>query len=109
MDPTAEPATDPLTRRAERRVRLKLGFLMHALVFVLVNLGLALVWYLGDWAPGWPRWPGGSARLPFPLWGWALGLTIHGIVVLVRLSGDGLRQRMIDREVQALRQRDPRG
>jgi hypothetical protein len=50
-------------------------------------------------AIGGPRWA------HWPLWGWGLGLAIHGIVTALALSGDGLRQRMLAGEVERLRRR----
>lgn len=79
--------------RARRRVGMKLGFYIHALVFTLMNGGL----YLVNGATGGPRWS------HFPLWGWGLGLAIHGIVTLVSLQGEGLRSRMVANEVERLR------
>jgi hypothetical protein len=84
-----------LERRAKRRVGIKIGFYIHAFVFIVVNIGL----YAISSATGGARWSN------FPLWGWGLGLAIHGIVTLVSLQGDGLRARMVDREVERLRQR----
>ena len=96
MDKTRLPNTDTedaLHARARRRVGIKTGFYIHALVYVLVNLGLfALNTVLGG-----TRWS------HFPLLGWGLGLAIHGIVTLVSLQGDGLRSRMLANEVERLR------
>ena len=87
---------DPVVRKAHRRVKLKLGFLTHLTVFVLVNAGLwAIAQITGG---GWNK---------FPLWGWGLGLAIHGIVTLVALEGDGIRERMLRDEVAALRRKQP--
>ena len=79
--------------RARRRVARKLGFSIHALVFVLVNLGLYAIHSM----TGEPRWS------QFPLWGWGLGLCIHGTVTFVALQGEGLRRTMIEREIEQLR------
>ncbi len=84
-----------LERRARRRVDIKMGFLVHLLVFVLVNLGLFAV---NAYAGG-PRWA------VFPLLGWGLGLAIHGIVTLLSLQGEGLPQRMVASEVARLREK----
>lgn len=99
-----------LEARARRRVRLKLGFYIHLLVFVLVNLGL---WGLrqlglGPWHHhGWDGGgPGPWGGWPFPLWGWALGLAIHGIVTGLKLQGDGFKQRLLDREIETLKRRE---
>lgn len=85
-----------LRARARRRVGMKIGFGIHALVFVLVNAGLFAI----DAAAG------GAARWAhFPLLGWGLGLAIHGIVTAIGLQGDGLRERLMQSEIQRLRSR----
>ncbi len=86
---------DPIVRRARKRVAMKFGFYIHASVFVLVNGGL---FFLNQMTAG-ARWH------HFPLWGWGLGLFIHGVVTLFVLEGDGMRQRMLDTEVEELRRR----
>ena len=84
---------DSIERRARRRVGMKIGFGIHALVYVLVNLGLYAINNLtGDF-----RWN------VFPLMGWGLGLAIHGLVVTVALMGDGFRERMLQGEIERLR------
>lgn len=84
---------DPIERRARRRVGMKIGFATHALVYVLVNFGLFVV----NNATGDFRWN------VFPLMGWGLGLAIHGLVVAASLMGDGLRERMLQSEIDRLR------
>lgn len=86
---------EQLIERARRRVNMKMGFYIHALVFVLVNGGL----YFLNNVTGTPRWS------HFPLWGWGLGLAIHGIVTFIGLRGDGLRDRMLADEMARLRSR----
>ena len=86
-----------LEARARRRVGIKMGFYIHALVYVLVNLGLFVL----NTSLGGVRWSN------YPLWGWGLGLAIHGIVTFIGLQGDGVRSRMLAREVEKLR-RQPR-
>ena len=90
---------DDIRRIARRRVARKMGFYIHALVFVLVNGGLYL---LNNFTAG---FDGGVRWHQFPLFGWGLGLAIHGIVTLVSLQGMGLREEMIEREMEALRSR----
>lgn len=87
-----------LQRQAQRRVKQKMGFYIHATVFVLVNLGLALINFSS----------GGKSWHLWPLAGWGLGLAIHGFVTFVGLRGDGLRDQMVAREMEHLRQRAPR-
>ena len=104
--PASLPPT--LEQRARRRVALKKGFFIHLLVFVLVNAGLFMLWQGAEWGLGESAGWGRHHRVGgfFPLWGWGLGLTIHGIVVLLRLQGEGLTQRMVEREIEALKRRD---
>lgn len=84
-----------LQQQAHRRVKLKMGFFIHALVFTLVNLGLLTLHAV----------TGGERGVHVPLWGWAFGLAIHGTVVFTRLQTQGLRDRMIAREVERLQSR----
>ena len=96
MTPNDTPTPDDdLLRRAKRRVDRKIGFHIHALVFVLVNAGLYFI----------NTWHGGMRWHVWPLGWWAVGLAIHGIVTFVGLRGDGLRERMIDAEVERLKGR----
>jgi fatty acid desaturase len=84
-----------LQRRARRRVKQKMGFTIHATVFVLVNLGLATL-NLASGGKAWTLWP---------LAGWGLGLAIHGFVTFASLKGEGLRERLLEQEVQRLKRR----
>jgi hypothetical protein len=86
---------DPLMARARKRVALKLGLYTHALVFVLVNGGLFLINSLN----------GGGRWAHWPLLGWGLGLFIHAVFTVIALQGDGLRERMVEREARKLRDR----
>jgi len=84
--------------RARRRVARKMGFYIHALVFVLVNLGLYALHAVN----------GSTRSTMLPLWGWGIGLAVHGIVTFIGLQGDGLRAAMLDKEVERLRRREAR-
>lgn len=96
---TATPGSEAQLRRlARRRVELKLGWLTHATVFVLVNLGLYLLSGLSQGGLV-ARWHS------FPLWGWGLGLAIHGVVTLLALGGGDLRERMMNSELARLKAR----
>lgn len=107
-DSTAPPT---LEQRARRRVALKNGFFIHALVCAVVNGGLYLMALAGGWAmgsgAGWAHRHG--AGLFFPGWGWALGLAIHGTVVFLRLQGEGMTERRVEREIESLKRRDGAG
>ena len=82
-----------LERRARRRVGMKVGLGIHALVYVLVNLGLLAL----------NAWTGGERWAIYPLFGWGLGLAIHGIVTFVSLRSDGWKGRMLEQEIERLR------
>ena len=92
MNPMDEEA---LHQAAKKRVGLKIGFYTHLLVFVLVNSGLYLV---NSFSSG-QRWH------HFPLFGWGLGLAIHGIVTFISLQGMDLKARMLEQEIETLRRR----
>lgn len=81
---------DSIEARAERRVRKKIGFYIHALVFVLVNLGLVAVNMVNGRGPGF-------------LWAWGIGLVIHGAFTFVSLQGEGVRERMIREEIERMK------
>ncbi len=83
-----------LVRIARRRAGMKFGFLVHLAVFVAVN---ALLFAINQ------RTTPGFAWFAFPLGGWAIGLSMHGLAVY--LSGSGLRERMIEDELRKLESR----
>ena len=87
MTDIRSPAVDSaLDRLARRRASAKMGWFIHALVYVCVNAGLALVaWYTG------------RAWHLYPLAGWGLGLAIHGLAVWLG-SGMDLHQRLLQTE-----------
>ncbi len=87
--------TDSQERLARRRAAAKMGWLIHALVYVCVNAGLALI-----------AWQTGRAWHLYPLAGWGLGLAIHGLAVWLG-SGANLHQRLLEAERQKL-MRQPR-
>ena len=95
MTPSGATSNDEL-RRAKRHVGLKKGLLTHALVYVLVNVGLLVI----------NIWAGGGRWHWFPLLGWGLGLLIHGIVTFMALRGDGHRDRMLAKELDRMRRDD---
>jgi hypothetical protein len=89
--------TDDIDHLAHKRASRKMGWYLHAFVFVAVNLALAAL-----------AAAGARPHVMFPSLGWALGLFIHGLVVFVFLPGNGLRERMVQRERAYLTaQRDP--
>ena len=93
--------TNDFERMAHKRASRKMGWYIHAFVFTAVNLGLAALASIS-----------GHHWVVFPTLGWGLALAIHGLVVFVFLPGNGLRERMVQRERDQLAakvpaQRDP--
>jgi hypothetical protein len=86
---------EELMKRAKRRVDMKMGFYMHLLVFVCVNLGLYAI----------NQYRGGQSWHMFPLFGWGIGLAVHGIVTFLSLNGEGMRDRMLEAEIEKLKGR----
>ena len=85
MNNTTTP--DNIERLARRRAGAKLGWYIHAGVYIAVNLLLALLSAMSDrhWAV-------------FPALGWGIGLAIHGVVVFLVTGGGGLHEQMVQRE-----------
>jgi 2TM domain len=90
--------SEEIERIAAKRAGAKLGWYMHAAVYVAVNLFL---FTLSHYALGTRDW---SVK---PLLGWGLGLALHGIAVWFLGAGSGLRENLVQRERERLqRQQD---
>lgn len=75
-------------RQARRRAAAKLGFYIHAAVYVLVNAILLAINLSASPGQLWFIWP---------LLGWGIGLASHAFGVY---AGAGLMQRLIERELR---------
>lgn len=92
------PMNDPLTPEqidalARRRAGAKLGWFVHATVYVLVNLVMFAMSRYGFGTRPWSV---------FPVLGWGLGLVLHGVSVFVLGKGSNLRERMVQKERERL-------
>jgi hypothetical protein len=88
-----EPRSEAELRKiAERRVDAKRGFHIHALVYGLVNAGLAGLNLTTSPQVLWFAWP---------LFGWGIGLAAHGFAVYGARGGG--RERAVEREFERLR------
>ncbi|MDE2607916.1 MAG: 2TM domain-containing protein [Burkholderiales bacterium] len=81
---------------ARRRAGAKMGWYIHATLYVLVNLLLVAVSSHGFGHRPWS---------PFPSIGWGIGLALHGISVFVLGKGSSLREHLVDRERDRLQRR----
>ena len=95
MNPPSLQALSPeaIERLARKRAGAKLGWYVHAVVYVLVNLFL---FSLSHHAFGQRPWS------VVPLLGWGLGLVLHGVSVFMLGAGGGLRERMVQKERERL-------
>jgi hypothetical protein len=95
--PSSSRSAGDTERLARRRARAKLGWYVHAAVYLLVNLGLVLL-----------SLQHGRTWAAYPLLGWGVGLLIHGVVVFIAIPGGSLYERLLARERRALQpSRDP--
>jgi hypothetical protein len=90
---------DELERLAHKRAGAKLGWYIHATVYVVVNL---LIFALSSYAFGRRPWS------VFPLLGWGVGLTLHGVAVFMLGDGSAFRLRLLERERERLRREQER-
>ncbi|MBK7654157.1 MAG: 2TM domain-containing protein [Betaproteobacteria bacterium] len=84
-------ATTDINTLARRRAGAKLGFYIHASVYVLVNAFLIYLSMSHD-----RNWHFG------PLLGWGLGLAIHGFKVFMASPGSSIFDRMVETERKKL-------
>lgn len=91
MRPPISPET--LEALAHRRVQAKLGWYLHVAIYLLMNLGM---FAMSVHAFGSRPWS------VYPLLGWGLGVVLHGISVFLLGSGSAVRERMVQREREAL-------
>jgi hypothetical protein len=96
--PLQTPSQDKdLERLARKRAGAKMGWYIHAAVYLVVNLLLGVMSAMSEryWAV-------------FPAVGWGIGLAVHALVVFLVTDGAGLHERLVQRERSRLAaQRDP--
>lgn len=87
--PDATAPHPDLERLARRRVKARIGWLIHATAYVGVMAGLTVLGAVQ-----------GNAWPIYPALGWGLGLLMHGMVVFV--AGSAWREQWVEREHQRL-------
>jgi hypothetical protein len=84
---------------ARKRAGAKMGWYVHACMYVLVNAFLFALSYFGVRGRPWSI---------YPVLGWGLGLALHGVAVFVLGGGSGLRERLVERERERLQREQDR-
>jgi len=84
---------EALERLAHKRAAAKLGWIAHALVYLLVNL---LLFAISERAFGSRTW---SVAPPLV---WGLGLALHALSVFALDNGSGVRQHLVQKERERL-------
>ena len=87
-------SAEEIERLAHKRAGAKLGWYVHATIYVLVNLTIFAAAYFGWRSRPWN---------PYATLGWGLGLALHGVSVFVLGKGSGLRERMVAQERERLK------
>jgi VanZ family protein len=82
---------DKVYERAKERVEEKIIFLSHLAVYIILNAFLFFLDYRDDKMIGWAYWP---------LFGWGIGLVMHGLNAFVFGEGSSLKDRMIKKEME---------
>lgn len=86
-----EPRLSPeeIDRLARKRAGAKMGWYIHATVFVVVNVAIYAMA-----ASGWRERPWN----PKPAFFWGIGLVLHWVATFVLGKGSSLRERMVRSE-----------
>lgn len=95
--PTLSP--EEIERLARKRAGAKLGWYVHACVYVLVNLLLLAISNQGFGSRPWSI---------YPVLGWGLGLALHGMSVFLLGPGNAFRERLVAQERERLRREQER-
>ncbi|MCM2252896.1 MAG: 2TM domain-containing protein [Ramlibacter sp.] len=86
--------SEELERLAHKRAGAKLGWYVHAALYLVVNLFVFAISHYGFGERSWPM---------LPLLGWGLGLGLHGISVFMLGAGGQFRERLLQQERDRLR------
>ena len=86
---------EEIYREARKRVEEKKGFFTHLAVYIIVNIGLVLIW-------AFPA-GGGYPWFLWPLGGWGIGILFHFLGVFVFPRQSKWERREIEKEVERLR------
>ncbi|HEU0031967.1 MAG TPA: 2TM domain-containing protein [Kofleriaceae bacterium] len=87
------PTEEELEKIAKRRVQARLGFGIHASMYVMVNAGLLLIWAFTGAGYPWFVWP---------MLGWGVGVLAHALALWIG-PDTPTEQRAVERELARMR------
>ena len=88
------PPEDELRKKAKKRAEEKIGFYVHFVVYLMVNLLLYVIW-----------WTNGAQMPPWPMWatiGWGIGIVAHFIAMQ---AATGFEDKLAEKEYQKLKKK----
>lgn len=85
MTPTL--TLDDIDRLARKSAGRKIGWYLHAVIFIVVNTGLAVL-----------SSSTGQHFAAASAFGWGLGLLVHAAVVFLFPQGGAIREKLVQRE-----------
>lgn len=92
-------APEEIERLAQKRAGAKMGWYIHATVYVCINGFFVLRGLMLDGVRPWNI---------YPAMGWGLGLALHFLSVFVLGKGSGLRESLVQRERERLQREQNR-
>ena len=97
----AQPDLSEDEQKAMKHVRAIRSFYIHALVYLLVNAGLAVVNLVTSPSYLWFLWA---------VFGWGVGLAVHGLTTfeIINLFGDRWEKRQVAKRLAKSRHRQDR-
>ena len=78
-------------QKAKKRVEVKIGFYIHLVLYVGVNILLIIINVTTSTRYLWFKWP---------LIGWGIGLLFHALGVFTFSKGLSIKERMIEKELK---------
>ena len=93
---TAQLSDEEILKIAKKRVEEKKGFFVHLCVYIVVNIGLVLLWW----------WTSGGSGHPWFVWtlgGWGIGLIFHALGVFVFNKETSWERKEIEKEVERIK------
>ncbi len=90
---TTPLSNEEIERIARKRAGAKLGWYVHAAVYLVVNTAMFM---LSSQGLGQRHWS------VYPALGWGLGVVLHGVSVFMLGAGSSLRESLVQKERERL-------